>query len=82
MVLDFRINKKDKKKHNIKNKKLNCSLHTKKTNNTNKLMQISYYSTFTKIQKLQNWKEKKKSYFSIGQYAWYRPKQTGKSLDY
>ena len=23
-------------------------------------MQISYYSTFTKIQKLQNWKEKKK----------------------
>ena len=45
---------KRKKKHNIKNRKLNCSLHTKKTNNTNKLMQVSYYSTLTKIQKLQN----------------------------
>ena len=33
---------------------LNFSLHTKKTNNTNKLMQISYYSALTKIQKLQN----------------------------
>ena len=47
MVLDFSIKKK-------KNRKLNCSLHTKKTNNTNKLMQISYYSALTKIQKLQN----------------------------
>ena len=46
--------KKKKKKHNIKNRKLNCSLQTKKTNNTNKLMQISYHSAFTKIQKLQN----------------------------
>ena len=46
--------KKKKKKHNIKNRKLNCSLHTKKTNNTNKLMQISFHSTLTKIQKLQN----------------------------
>ena len=32
---------KRKKKHNIKNRKLNCSLHTNKTNNTNKLIQIS-----------------------------------------
>ena len=36
------------------------SLHTKKTNNTNKLMQISYHSTLTKIQKLQNLEKKKK----------------------
>ena len=38
MVLDFSINQKEKKKkktHYIKNKKLNRSLHTKKTNNTN-----------------------------------------------
>ena len=49
MILDFSINQK-KKKHNIKNKKLNCSLHTKKTNNTNKLMQVNYHSTLTKIQ--------------------------------
>ena len=35
-------------------------MHTKKTNNTNKLMQISYYSALTKIQKLQNYKKKKK----------------------
>ena len=55
MVLDFSINQKEKKKkHYIKNKKLNRSLHTKKTNNTNKLMQVSYYSTLTKIQKIQN----------------------------
>ena len=26
--------------------------HTKKTNSTNKLMQVSYHSTLTKIQKL------------------------------
>ena len=45
---------KRKKKHNIKNRKLNCSLHTNKTNNTNKLIQISYHSAVTKIQKLQN----------------------------
>ena len=38
-------------------------LHTKKTNNTNKLMQISYYFTLTKIQKLQNLKLKKKNFF-------------------
>ena len=31
-------------------------LHIKKTNNTNKLMQISYHSALTKIQKLQNFK--------------------------
>ena len=58
MVLDFSINEKKKekrkKKHNIKDRKLNYSLHTKKTNNINKLMQISYYFAFTKIQKLQN----------------------------
>ena len=35
-------------------------MHTKKTNNTNKLMQISYHSVLTKIQKLQNLKKKKK----------------------
>ena len=51
MVLDFSINqKKKKKKHNIKNRN---------TNNTNKLMQINYHSTLTKIQKLQ----KKKTFF-------------------
>ena len=31
-------------------------MHTKKTNNTNKLMQISYHFALTKIQKLQNLK--------------------------
>ena len=42
MVLDFSINlKKKKNTHNIKNRKLNCSLHTKTTNNANKLMQIN-----------------------------------------
>ena len=42
-------------------------LHTKKINNTNKLMQISYHSTLTKIQKLQNFKKiKKKIYVPIG----------------
>ena len=35
-------------------------MHTKKTNNTNKLMQISYHFALTKIQKLQNLKKKKK----------------------
>ena len=49
------------KKNNIKNRKLNFSLHTKKTNDINKLMQISYHSTLTKIQKLQ----KKKKLFSV-----------------
>ena len=34
------------------------ALHTKKTNNTNMLMQISYHSVLTKIQKLQNLKKK------------------------
>ena len=37
-------------------------MHTKKTNNINKLMQISYHSTLTKIQKLQ---KKKKKLFSV-----------------
>ena len=32
-------------------------MHTKKTNNTNKLMQISYHFALTKIQKLQNLKK-------------------------
>ena len=35
-------------------------MHTKKTNNTNKLIQISYHFVLTKIQKLQNLKKKKK----------------------
>ena len=38
-------------------------MHTKKTNNTNKLIQISYHSILTKIQKLQNLKKKKKKKF-------------------
>ena len=38
----------------MKNRKLNCSLNTKKTNNTIKLMQVSYHFVLTKIQKLQN----------------------------
>ena len=38
-------------------------MHTKKTNNTNKLMQISYHFALTKIQKLQNLKKKKKKTF-------------------
>ena len=37
MVLDFSINLK-KKKNNIKNRKFNCLLYTKKINNTNKLI--------------------------------------------
>ena len=50
-------------------------LHTKKTNNTNKLMQISYHSALTKIQKLQNLKKKKKKFYvltgtlGIGRYC-------------
>ena len=59
MVLNFRIKK--KKKHNIKNKKLNCSLHTKKTNNTNKLPFYPYKNS--KITKLK--KKKKKSFFLV-----------------
>ena len=43
-------------------------MHTKKTNNTNKLIQISYHSILTKIQKLQNFKKKKKKNFFL-----YRP---------
>ena len=50
MVLNFNMKKK-------KNKKLNCSLHTKKTNNVNKLMQVSYHFALTKIQKLQQQKK-------------------------
>ena len=38
-------------------------MHTKKINNTNKLMQISYHSALTKIQKLQNLKKKIKTFF-------------------
>ena len=45
-----------RKKHNIKNRKFNYLLHTKETNNTNKLMQINYHSVLTKIQKLQQQK--------------------------
>ena len=51
--------KRKKRKHNIKNRKLNCSLYTKKKNNTNKFMQISYHSALKKIKKLQNLKKKK-----------------------
>ena len=36
-------------------------MHTKKTNNTNKLIQINYHSILTKIQKLQNFKIKNKN---------------------
>ena len=42
-------------------------MHTKKTNNINKLMQISYHSALTTIQKLQNLKKKKKK--GIGHYC-------------
>ena len=60
MVLDFSINLKKKKK------KLNCSLYTKKTNNT----------TILFLQKFKNYKTKKKKgfFFRTGWYAWYRPK--------
>ena len=47
-------------------------MHTKKTNNTNKLIQISYHYILTKIQKLQNFKKKKKTFFCTGWYARYR----------
>ena len=43
-------------------------MHTKKTNNTNKLMQISYHFALTKIQKLQNLKNNNnnnKTFFSV-----------------
>ena len=43
-------------------------MHTKKTNNTNKLMQISYHFALTKIQKLQNLKNNNnnnKNFFSV-----------------
>ena len=36
-------------------------------------MQISYYFALTKIQKLQNLKLKKKTFFYTGGYARYRP---------
>ena len=45
-----------------KKKELNCSLHTKKINNTNKLMQLNYHSALTKIQKLQ---KKKRAFFFL-----------------
>ena len=48
-------------------------MHTKKTNNNNKLMQISYHSFLTKIQKLQNLKKKKKKNLCTGRYALDRP---------
>ena len=56
-------------------------MHTKKTNNTNKLMQISYHFAQTKIQKLQNlknnnnkkFKKKKKNFFCTSWYTQYRP---------
>ena len=35
-------------------------------------MQVSYHSVFTKIQKLQNLKKKKKVFFYASRYAWYR----------
>ena len=40
-------------------------MHTKETNNTNKLMQISYHSALIKIQKLQNLKKNKNKLFSV-----------------
>ena len=50
-------------------------MHIKKTNNTNKLMQISYHFALTKIQKLQNLKKKRKRIFFFGTdwYAQYWP---------
>ena len=61
MILDFSIKyiyiyiyKTHTHTQNIKNRKLNCSLYTKKTNNFNKLMKISYHLAIIKIQKLQN----------------------------
>ena len=65
MILDFSIDK--KKLANIKNRKLNCSLHTKKTDNTNKLMQISYHLALTKITKLK--KKKKLSSVPAGTHG-------------
>ena len=41
-------------------------------------MQINYYSALTKIQKLQNLKNKKKKlFFCTGRYAWYCSKLAG-----
>ena len=40
-------------------------MHTKKTNNTNKLIQVSYHFILKKIQKLQNFIKKKKKLFSV-----------------
>ena len=42
-------------------------MHTKKTNNTNKLMQISYYFALTKIQKLQNLRNSNNDKIFLGQ---------------
>ena len=53
-------------------------MHTKKTNNTNKLILISYHSILTKIQKLQNFKKKKNFFLyrpvlpEIDRYGWYK----------
>ena len=60
-------------------------MHTKKTNNTKKLIQISYHSVLTKIQKLQNFKKKeKKNLFlyrpvlpEIGRYGRYEAGPAG-----
>ena len=52
-------------------------MHTKKTNNTNKLMQICYHFALTKIQKLKNLKKNKKikkNFFCTGRYC---PKLAG-----
>ena len=63
MILNFNIKNKYKK-----DRKLNCSLHSRKTNITNKLMQLSNHSALIKIQKLQNFKKKKKkkTFFCTG----------------
>ena len=52
-------------------------MHTKKTNNTYKLMQISYYSALIKIQKLQNLKKKKKLFSIPASTGRYCPKLAG-----
>ena len=43
-------------------------------------MQISYHSTFTKIQKLQNWKKRKKEKKSLFLYRSIRSKLAGTQL--
>ena len=48
-------------------------MYTKKTNNTNKLIQISYHSAIIKIQNIK----KKKKKFCTGRRVWYCPKLAG-----